>query len=419
MTSISSNDVQGSEQRPPELPLTAPPGCPFAVDSKIAEWRATEPVKRISLADGKLAWLLSRYDDVRGTLNQPGVSASMKIPDFPASGSPGRRSNLLAETMLRKDGEEHARLRRLVTRVFMPKKVATMRPGLDAKADRLCDEYAAAGPGSDFYAIVAGPLTSEMINELLGVPASDVEEILRVINILVSISTPDEKIERELDKFESFWERLIEEKRENRGDDPFTDLIDRYDEGGMTFPELVSFIFLLVSAGYDTSANTITLSVLLLAHKPELLEQLKADPDLYPSAVDEFLRFTTVSRTGLRRALALDAEPRELHGKQLKPGEGVIPFLMAANRDPEMFPEPDEIDFTRPNVRQHMTFGHGPHQCLGQHLAREQMLAILPLMVERFRGLRLAIPFEELDFKDDSAVYGAYSLPLEWDDYVK
>jgi len=164
---------------------------------------------------------------------------------------------------------------------------------------------------------------------------------------------------------------------------------------------------------HDTSANMITLGTALLLQHPEqlaLLRERSDDAKFLANAVEELLRYLTIPHLLARRVAVEDIA---VAGEVIRVGEGVIASLPAANWDPEAFPEPERLDLTRPAAHHH-SFGWGPHQCVGQQLARVELHVVFGTLFRRVPTLRLAVDFAELRFKEDSQAYGIYELPVAW-----
>jgi pentalenic acid synthase len=181
--------------------------------------------------------------------------------------------------------------------------------------------------------------------------------------------------------------------------------------GRLTHDELVMMAVLMLFAGHETTANMISLSVLTLLSHPEQHAQLRADPTLWPAAVEELMRYLSITHVSPARAATADVE---LAGRQIHPGDGMIVPLMAANWDQTAFPDPARFDIHRRNEHTHIGFGYGIHQCIGQTLARLELQTALRLITERIPTLRLATSVENLPFKSDALFYGLYELPVTW-----
>jgi cytochrome P450 len=167
---------------------------------------------------------------------------------------------------------------------------------------------------------------------------------------------------------------------------------------------------MILIAGFDTTANMIALGVLTLIQHPDQRDRLAKDPSLVPAAVEELLRYLTITHWGRHRTATEDVV---LDGHLIRAGEGVIVAQNAANRDPQEFDDPDSFDIER-GARRHLAFGHGVHQCLGASFARLEMVAAYTTILTRFPTMELAVPAEELRYKEQSAVYGLVSMPVTW-----
>lgn len=169
---------------------------------------------------------------------------------------------------------------------------------------------------------------------------------------------------------------------------------------------------LLLLAGHETTANMIALGTLVLFRNPGQLALLREsdDPELAVSAVEELLRYLNITHLGRRRAVTADIE---IGGQVLRAGDGLILANEIANRDPEVFPDPDRLDLTR-DARRHVAFSFGVHQCLGQPLARMELQVVYGTLFRRIPTLRAAVAFEDVRFKHDAFIYGVHSLPVTW-----
>jgi cytochrome P450/ferredoxin len=211
----------------------------------------------------------------------------------------------------------------------------------------------------------------------------------------------------------AFLDKLYGEKMEDLGSS--SDLISRLITsqvlpGHMTREEAVAMIDLILIAGHETTSNMIALGTLSLLMHPEQKDQLVADPALVNRAAEEMLRFHSILHfKGERVAL----EDVEVGGQLIRKGEAVLALVSAANRDPSEFPEPDKFDVHR-DARQHIAFGFGVHQCLGQPLARVELQSVFTVLFQRMPSLKLAVPVKELEFNSNAAVYGVKALPVTW-----
>jgi cytochrome P450 len=204
---------------------------------------------------------------------------------------------------------------------------------------------------------------------------------------------------------------LLARKESEPGDDLFSRQIARQrEEGTLDHASLVSMAFLLLLAGHETTANMISLGVVGLLENPEQLAQIKADPSKTPMAVEELLRYFSIVEIATSRVATEDVR---IGGVTIKAGEGVVVSGLSANWDPAMFENPAELDVQR-GARHHIAFGYGPHQCLGQNLARLELQIVFDTLFRRIPTLRLAAPVDDIPFKSNASIYGAYELPVTW-----
>ncbi|MER6951845.1 cytochrome P450, partial [Nonomuraea sp. NPDC000554] len=217
--------------------------------------------------------------------------------------------------------------------------------------------------------------------------------------------------QRAFAELRAYIDDLVTRKESEPGDDLFSRQIARQrQEGALDHAGLVSLAFLLLTAGHETTANMISLGVVGLLNHPEQLALITADPGRTPMAVEELLRYFTIADGVTSRVATEDAQ---IGGASIKAGEGVIVSGLSVNWDPAAFKNPAELDVER-GARHHLAFGFGPHQCLGQNLARLELQIVFDTLFRRIPTLRLAAPVEDLPFKTDAVIYGVHELPVTW-----
>jgi unspecific monooxygenase len=315
--------------------------------------------------------------------------------------------------MLDRDPPDHTRLRGLVSKAFTPRVVEGLRPRVQQIVDGLLDQNAARG-SMELIEDFAYPLPVTVICEMLGVPVEDHETFKGWSREMARSLDPEEFLpqdvverrQRAIESFSEYFSRLIEERRARPRDDLLSALIAAEEAGDkLTGPELLAICILLLVAGHETTVNLIGNGTLALLRHPEQLQKLRDDPSLARSAVEEFLRYDPPVQFTGRVALA----DMEIGGHVLSKGQQAMLLLASANRDPEVFAEPDRLDITRRENR-HLSFGHGIHFCLGAPLARVEGEIAFSGLVRRFEGLHLLT--EAPEYKENIVLRGLASLPV-------
>ncbi len=395
----------------PAFPTERPSGCPFDPASGYAALRDREAPSKVSTPAGVDAWVFTRYDDVRTVLRDPRLS-SRSAPSEHVVVDADLEREIESGQILHVDGPAHRRLRRLLATEFAVKRMEAYRPRIAKLVDEHIDAMLAAGGPLDLVEAFALPIPSLVICELLGVPYADRAEFQARSALLVAIDAdPDESMQA-MEAISQYMAGLVMAKQAKRDDDLLSRVITRSEElgEGVTLEELVSIGFTLLIAGHETTANMIALSTLALLREPGQLAALREQPELAVTAVEELLRYLSVVQFGLFRHVTdeIPAGPATLEA-----GDYLVAALSAANRDSAVFDNPDELDVTREGAA-HVAFGFGPHQCLGQQLARVELQEVFSRLYTRIPTLRLAVPFEEIQFKDNTLVYGVHTLPVTW-----
>ncbi|MEV5750639.1 cytochrome P450 [Actinoallomurus sp. NPDC052308] len=384
---------------------------PFDPPDEYRLLREEDPVSRLSFPDGKVGWLLTRHEDVRALLSDQRFSsdrlrASSPVRAFPIRpGEPAFR----AGSFIGMDAPEHTRYRRILTRWFTTRRMRELTPRIEQIVAGHLDAMERTGPPADLVPAFALPIPSLVICELLGVPYEDRAAFQSWTGTLLRIDADKEVIYEARDAIWDYIRDLVDRKRREPDDALLSSLVHDPDDS-LTAEELTGVGLLLLVAGHETTANMLALGTFTLLTRPEQLRTLRERPELIDGAVEELLRYLSIVQYGLVRVAREDLV---IAGHRVRAGETVVAALSAANRDPEHYPDPDRLDITRP-PSQHVAFGHGFHQCLGQQLARAEMKVAYPALFTRFPDLRLAVPPEEVPLRDDMVIYGVYRLPLTW-----
>ncbi len=275
--------------------------------------------------------------------------------------------------------------------------------------DERLDAMIAQGPPADLVSAFALPVPSMVICALLGVPYTDHDFFeSQSRRLLRGPETADVLDAR--DRLEAYFGELIDRKQKDQGTGLLDDLVHRQlRDGALDREGLIAMALILLVAGYETTANMISLGTFTLLQHPERLAELRADPQLLPAAVEELMRMLSIADGMLRLAV----EDIEVAGTTIRKGEGVVFATSVINRDETVYPDPDTLDWNR-SSRHHVAFGFGIHQCLGQNLARAELEIALYTLFDRLPDLRLAAPADEIPFKPGDTIQGMLELPVTW-----
>lgn len=401
---------------PHGLPMERDAG-PFDPPREITRLRDAHPVSPMIFPDGHEGWLVTGYDEVRSLLADSRFSSRQdigvlhvpyEIPGMPVATEP---SPQIPGVFIAMDAPDHTRLRRKLVGAFTVRRMKQLEDHIVDIVEAQLDAMARLTPPVDLVAEFALPVPSLVICELLGVPYEDRDTFqVNSAKFLVKDQALEEKMAA-YGALTSYLAELVVRKRAEPGEDILSDLA-RHDD--LTVEELTGIAFLLLLAGHETTANMLGLGTFALLEHPEQAAELRADPALVPGAVEELMRYLSVADIFYRYA----TEDIELGGETIGKGSTVVVSLLAANRDPRRFDDPDTLDVHRA-ARGHLSFGHGMHLCLGQQLARLEMRAGFAGLLRRFPTLALAVPADEVALRTDMNIYGVHGLPVTWTDVAE
>jgi cytochrome P450 len=404
--------VTGNAASPfPAYPM--PRSCPFDPPPELSRIQRCAPITRVRLWDGSKPWLITRCGDARQALADPSSSANPELPGYPHVSAGGAAQQRLVKTLLDLDDPEHAAQRRLLIPEFTFRKCQALRPTIQQIVDGLLDDLLAGPKPGDLVTRLALPLSSSVVCRLLGVPYADHGFFQRASNVVISSHASPEQSITAAEELLGYLGGLVTAKSLAPADDLLSRLaVGQFSKGLMSREQIASMTFVLLVAGHETTANMIALGTALLLDKPALLDELRAsdDLDLVAAAVEEILRYLSIVQSGRRRVATADMD---VGGQLIRRGEGMIVATDIANRDASVFADPGTLDFSR-DAHQHLAFGHGVHQCLGQTLARVELQVTYRSLFRRVPTLALAVPLSELAFRHDAVVYGVERLPVAW-----
>lgn len=375
--------------------------------------REERPVGTAKISLIGTVYTVARHDDCEELLKHPNVLRNRsnaiggsRLP-FPVPNS----IKPLVESMIVEDDPNHRRLRELVRRGFRPQAIEQIEKRIDSYSQELLEGLSSSGE-FDLQSQYALPIPVRMIGDMLGVSRNDMPRFQQSMSVL-SKGFSGWRLLRtlffDLPTTAQFVRELVRKKKHNPGDDILTALIQADDEGDrLTEDELVAMVFLLILAGFETTVHLITNGVLTLLQHPEQLERLRAEPELFDSAVEEILRFRgPVQSTKPGWA----SEDITLRGVTIPKGKPIMPLFGAANHDPRVFDNPAEFDVAR-SPNKHLGFGHGVHFCLGAHLARAETKLALRNLIDRFPNLKLGVDPADLKLQLVPGWHRYQALPV-------
>jgi cytochrome P450 len=306
------------------------------------------------------------------------------------------------------DPPGHTRLRRLVAKTFTVRRVDLLRPRVAGLVNSLIDGLC---PPADLVAGLAWPVPITVISELLGVPEADRATVRSCVEMTMALGIgiePDE-IAAARTRLVECLTNVVAERRSHPADDLISALVSaRDDDGALSEDELVRLCWAMLIAGYESTARQIGNFLYLLLEQRSRWEHLVADPSAIPAAIEELLRYTPLPVSVEFPRIA--TEDVEVAGQVVRAGDAVFVQMHSANRDDQVFQDPDVLDLARA-PGSHLAFGHGIHHCLGAQLARMELQVVLDVLVRRLPGLRLA---GDVDWVADRLVRGPRTLPVTW-----
>ena len=363
-------------------------------------------------------WLLTRYEDVLQSLRDKRLSNARRVTQYIDRLDENVRKQIqpvrtYTSAMVQfTDPPDHTRIRPLVSKAFTPRMVRGMRPRIQEITDYLLDEVQGAGR-MDAIREFAYPLPIIVISEMVGIPSEERDQIKGWASDFVAFigtgraeEEETQRVLRSLDQMTDYIRSIVVERRESPKDDLLSALIAAEDEGDrLTEDEIIGTCVSLMIAGHETTTNLIGNGILALLKNPDQLRELKADPDLIVTAIEEILRYDGP----VLRDWSVAMEDHEVGGKHIREGQIVYQMLGAANRDPEQFDDPDRLILSR-HPNRHVTFGSGFHMCLGAPLARLEGQIAVQTVFSRFPEVRLTD--ETLDWEPNVVIRALKSLPL-------
>lgn len=398
-------------------PVSFDPFAPGYFADPYVQYAALRRQGPVHFAEASRTYMITRYADVhrltRDRSLKVGLSYASSTPSIDAERARLGKNDKAGQSMLRKDDDDHARLRRLVSKVFTPKAIGDWRVRAETIVEDLLLE-ATACDGIDVMDDYALLLPAQIISEMLGMPHDDIPSLRRWSHAITKSLDPlltaeeGEAVVSASREMIGYLEAIVADKRAHPADDILTALIEANDDGDtLSDHELLSQVLLLYIAGHETTLNLVGNGLTHLFEFPDQLDLLRTDPSLDANAIEEMLRFD--SPVQFTRRIAAD---------DLTVGDDVIPAgavvllgLGAANRDPDKWgPTADQVDLAREGANTHVSFGGGPHHCLGAALARLEAQIALPRLVRRFP--RMAAAYQQPAWGARMVLRGVEHLPV-------
>jgi cytochrome P450 len=384
-------------------------------------YRETDPIHWGLTSNSRLdgTWYIFRYQDVTAILDSPNFGREAQKVRGDNAGSPippafRGLSSMVSNWMVFRDPPNHTRLKTLVNKVFSPRLVENLRPAIAHIADDLLDRIHLKGT-MDLVEDFAFPLPVIVIGDLLGVDPNDRplfrEWALALQHASASRLTPSPetyaKAESATQGFIEYFRSAIAQRHKDPRSDLITALAKAEDEDKLNDEEILATCIHLLTAGHETTINLITKGTLALLQNPDVLQQVRSHPELIPNAIEELIRYDAPVQMVTRWAY----EDLEIGGKQIRRGDQVGLMLGSANRDPERFPNPEQLDITREDCK-HCGFGGGIHYCLGFALARAEAQIAMNVLLNRLPQLQLVN--EPVKWADNIVFHGPQHLNVNF-----
>ncbi len=367
------------------------------------------PLTRVRLPHGEgWAWLATRYDDVKAITNDPRFGRAevtkRQVTRLAPHFKPRPGSLAFA------DQPDHNRLRRAVAGAFTVGATRRLRPRAQRILDGLVDGVVREGPPADLVERVLEPFPITVVSEVMGVPAADRDRVHAWTRQIISTSGGAEAAERAKQGLYGWITGTVRDRAGSDGEDVYSMLGAAVGRGEVGETEAVGLAGPLQIGGEAVTHNVGQMLFLLLT-RPELMTRMRERPEARGTALDELLRWISHrTSVGLARIALEDVDVR---GTRIAAGDPVYVSYLAANRDPDVFPDPDRIDLDRePNP--HLAYGNGHHFCTGAVLARMQTELLVDTLLERLPGLRLAVPAEQVAWRRKTMIRGPRTLPCAW-----
>lgn len=360
-------------------------------------------------------WVVTSYTDIAASLANRDLSSERAVQGSILQGNDWSSLSPLfshiSNLMFYNDPPKHTRIRSLINKALSTRMAEKWRGHIQEIVDEQLDRVQEKG-SMDIIKDLGFPLPSRVIADMLGIPDQDHEQFKRWSDDLADfLGNPPsfdqcQRLWKSLQEFMYYFRGIVAEHRECPKDDLVDALLQSEDQGTvLTEDELLINCVGIFAGGHETTANAIGNGMLALLRNPDAMQQLREEPALIVSAVEEFLRYDSSVQFTARLA----KQTTELGGKKIYKGQSVLLMLGAANRDPAHFQDPDTLDLCRQNNR-HFGFGHNIHYCIGAPIARLEIQIAIGTLLQRMPHIRLAQ--DELKWRENLSFHGLKSLPV-------
>lgn len=399
-----------------ERDITAISSNPADLDSTSARLLQKGPIAGVSLPGNINTWAISHHHTLRQIVADPRFTRDWRHWRALQEGEIPENHPLIGmcrlDNMVTAHGADHKRLRGVLSKSFTPQRIAQMRPSIEQRVAELIAAMKQQGSPVDLMANFAIPLPTMVITELFGLPDQLRAEIVGLTNSLASTEATPEEARATRERIPRFFDQLVKTKQLNLSDDLASALILARDNGELTSDtELLDMLFMVLSAGFITTSGVIGNGVQALLTHPDQLQMLRNGAISWEQAIEEILRWgSSVAYLPFRYAM----EDMDIGGRHIRRGDAVLMAFHAANRDPNEFgPNASQFDITRKNNR-HLSFGQGPHFCLGAALARLELMSALPALFTHFTDLALATADEDISYMPSYVIRCPLTLPVSF-----
>lgn len=384
---------------------------PFKPTAEYEEWREEAPVKRVRLASGQETWLVLRRQEAADILDMTDhTGVATRLPGYPnfRPGEPMGDGETMLQAM---DPPNHTKYRKILAPFFSAKRVASWKPELENIVNTTIDDLLAHGSPADFYTQFSLVVPSKAICMLLGVDYEHHEAFERLTRPIAGSSSPAKERDAAQAELYGLVVQMFEEQRSAPGGGVVAKLIKLIDAGEIPYDIAVANTLLLIVGGHETTAHTISMGTVQMLQRPELIERITKEPGKLPALVNEMVRTQSITDLVMGRAVTKDITVGDT---VIPAGAGLAIVVSSVNHDPGAFRNPHEIDLDREDSDEPgmLGFGGGIHSCIGQSLARAEMIQVFSTLFQRIPTLRLTD--EPVEYRHDQWIFGMDRMPVEW-----